>query len=212
MIKKVTLEEFPLFFARASTGTSFQAQIYSVKGGNNVRVRCNWRYSELTIDPDNDSEFIWNITKINDTHVSLSPHNSCISSTIYASVRDDYDWSLLTQAPNSANWITAVDRNETLEMHIGDLMISTFKGFNGKLLQKDDNITSQEGHKGYRLRSAGNNESDNTTWFLSVQNIASEGYEWSGGEVSINELRNSLTKRNISLQNNQLEELCGLIN
>ena len=56
MIKKVTLEEFPLFFTRASTGTSFQAQIYSVKGGNNVRVRCNWRYSELTIDPDDDSD------------------------------------------------------------------------------------------------------------------------------------------------------------
>lgn len=205
-MKQITIANFAAFFEKAEVGTSFSAQIFSITGGN-VRVTCNWLYSALNIDPNDGSDFIWNLSKVDDSHVSLSPLQSCISKPVYASARDDYSWYLQVQAPFSADWITAVQRDEIIEMKIGDLMLTTFKGFNDKYIKREASPTSHGGHSGYKLQSTGNNEEDDTTWFLSIEKIAVKDHEWAGGRVSLDELNSALHNRKISLQPEELNAL-----
>lgn len=210
-MKQITLKNFSAFFEQAATGTSFQAQIFSLNGGN-LRVTCNWLYSALNIDPNDTTDFYWNISKVDDSHVSLSPYNSCIGKSIFASARDDYNWYFQVQAPFSADWITAVQRDEIIEMQIGDLMMTTFKGFNGRYMKQEDSIAFQGNHAGYRVSSIGDIEDDSTTWFLSIKQLFTKDYEWIEEKISLDELKSTLNNRKISIQTEKLNTLHKMIN
>lgn len=210
-MKELTHANFAAFFEQADAGTSFRAQIISLKGGN-LRVTCNWLYSALNIDPNDASDFLWNISKVDNSHISISPVNSCITKPIYASVRDDYNWYIQVQAPFSADWITAARQDEFFGVSIGDLMITTLKGFNGKLVKRDDSVTTHQNHAGYMIRSIGDTDDDSTNWFLSVKAVSAKGYEWIGGTISLEELEAALNKRKITLQTEELQTLHKAVN
>ena len=210
-MEQISFKNFSAFLAKAEKGTAFSAQIFSIKGGG-LRVTCDWLYSALNIDPNDISGFLWEVKKIDDSHVSLSPRNTCTSKPIYASVRDDYSWNIQVQAAHSADWITAVQRNETIEMEIGDLMMATFKGFNGKYFKRDASVTSHDGYSAYKIKSVGDNEDENTTWFLSINEIYSEKHEWVGGNIEMEQLKSTLDNKNIQLEKEELEALHKVCN
>jgi hypothetical protein len=152
----------------ANPGPFMQAEIVSLTGNGKLRVSCNWLYSSLNCDPSDNSQFIWVFTKIDDQHIALSPQNSCIGQTIYASVRDDIGYLLQVQAPYSADWITAIGRDETIGLTFHDLNIAQFNGFNGAYITLNDYEDNHDGHSGYRLISNGNSFTKNAQWFIGV--------------------------------------------
>jgi hypothetical protein len=155
-------------FEAADPGPFMKAEITSLSGNGKLRVTCNWLYSSLNCDPDDNTQFIWLFTKIDDQHIALSPQNSCISQPIYASVRDDIGYLLQVQAPYSADWITAIGRDETIGFTLHDLNIAQFNGFNGSYITLNDDEDYHDGHSGYRLKSTGNSFSKDAQWFIGI--------------------------------------------
>jgi|GEM_PF-3122438 len=159
-----------LALMQASTNGPFmQAEIISLTGHGKLRVTCNWLYSSLNCDPNDNSTFLWQFNKIDDQHISLSPITSCIGKTIYASVRDDIGYLLQVQAPYSADWITAVGRDEIIGFTMHDLSIGQFNGFNGAMIALSDTPDQHDNHTGYRLRSNGNVYNKNAQWFIAIK-------------------------------------------
>lgn len=159
--------------AAATTGAVLQTELIPLSNQGKLRIYYNWLYSSLNCDPNNTSAFGWIINKLDDTHVSLSPApaNTYNDMTLYASVRDDYNWILQVQAPFSADWITAVGGDETIEMDsLGTLMVR-FKGFNGQAIAVNGQITNHDGNSGYLLQSLGASDPKTFTWFMSVTQV-----------------------------------------
>ncbi|HEY5820510.1 MAG TPA: hypothetical protein VIT20_00950 [Propionibacteriaceae bacterium] len=140
-----------------------------------LRVTYNWLYSALNCDPQDDSDFIWLLTKIDDTHISLSPRDPYAGMRLYASVRDDWDFYVQVQAPHSADWITAVGRNETLLVEGGDLMTLSLRGWNNQYLTVDPGLSGHDNHSGYRVRSAVGADHLAQTFFFGVTEILQPG-------------------------------------
>lgn len=153
----------------SDTGPFMQAEIVSLTGNGKLRVTCNWLYSSLNCDPNDNSTFLWQFSKVDEKHISLSPVNSCIGKPIYASVRDDIGYQLQVQAPYSADWITAVGRDEIISFTLHDLSIGQFNGFNGAYIALNSTADRHDDHTGYRVKSVGSSFNQNAQWFIVVR-------------------------------------------
>ena len=119
-------------FLAAGNGPLLQGELVPLNNKGKLRVSYNWLYSALNCNPNDSSPFVWTISKVDDTHISLSPRDSHSGMTLYASIRDDLSWYAQVQAPFSADWIRAVGRDEICALESQDLLIMSFKGFNGQ--------------------------------------------------------------------------------
>lgn len=191
----------------AGTGPFMQAEIVSLTGKGKLRVTCNWLYSSLNCDPNDSSQFLWQFNKLDDQHISLSPVNSCINATIYASVRGDIDYLLQVQAPYSADWITAVGGDETIAFAIHDLSIAQFNGFNGLYVAVNDAPDSHDNHTGYRVRSSGNSFNQPAQWFLTNVSNLQPQIQFSGFDGSLEALKKQVAVCSFSVDDNIYSKL-----
>ncbi len=198
-MKKIENGSVGSLLAASAPGPFMRAELISLTGSGRLRVTCNWLYSSLNCDPNDDHTFLWEFSKIDGEHISLSPVDSCIERPIYASVRDDLDDYVQVQAPFSADWITAVARDETLAFEVHDLAIGQFNGFNGNYLQLDAHIDSHGGHAGYRVRSVGTTFDAATQWYIRVHESLQAGIQFSGTDNGFDALEQQLGRGSISL-------------
>lgn len=161
-----------------------QAELVSLSSNGKLRVTYNWLYSALNCDPNDNSTFLWDINSLGGSNVSLSPDGGYGGKTLYASVRDDNKWYVQTQAPFSADWITAVGRDETISMQTHDLGILSFSGFNGKYIALNGSPTHHGGHSGYLLQSNSSNPtSKDTLWFPKISGAAAQAAQVDLGTI-----------------------------
>lgn len=183
----------------ANAGPFMQAEIVSITGKGKLRVTCNWLYSSLNCDANDSSTFLWQFNKIDDQHISLSPINSCINRTIYASVRDDIGYYLQVQAPYSADWITAVGRNEIIGFKLQGTFIAQFTGFNGKFVTLNDSAESHGNHSGFRVRSIGDTFNQNAQWFVAIRKSLQPHIQFSGAQFDFESLQQELKNCDITV-------------
>ena len=157
--------------AAAATGPLLQAELIPLSNQGKLRINYNWLYSSLNCNPNDQSTFNWTLNKLDATHVSLSPTAGYAGMTLYASVRDDINWFLQVQAPYSADWITAVGRDETIAMDAMGELIVAFKGFNGQFIAVNGQASDHDGYSGYRLQSIGASDPKTYMWFMAVSQI-----------------------------------------
>jgi hypothetical protein len=149
-----------------------QAELVSLSSKGKLRITYNWLYSALNCDPNDNSTFLWNINSLGGNIVSLSPQAGWQGMTLYASVRDDNNWIVEVQAPNSADWITQVGGDETIGIQTHDLGILGFTGFNGQYIAVNDSLTSHDDHTGYLLQSNSSDPtSKDTLWFPKISGV-----------------------------------------
>jgi hypothetical protein len=180
--------------AAADVGAVLQADLVPLVPRGRLRVTYNWLYSALNCDPNDGSRFPWVVTKLDDTHVSLSPAAQYNGMTVYASVRDDWSWYVQVQAPHSADWITGVGRDEWIGMQsVGGLVVA-LTGFNGQAIAVDANPDSHDWHTGYRVQSVGSSDPQSRLWFLGVSQVLQEGVKVTlASDVTDDVIRESLT-------------------
>lgn len=157
--------------AAASTGPVLEAVMIPLTNQGKLRVTYNWLYSALNCDPGDSSDFCWLLSKLDDTHVSLSPRDPYAGRRLYASIRDDWSWYAQVQAPFSADWITAVGRDEILGITGADLLTVSLTGFNGQYLAVNSQLSVHDGHSGFRLQSVGTGDYNARTFFLGVTKL-----------------------------------------
>jgi hypothetical protein len=154
-----------------------QAEIFSVTGHGKLRVTYNWLYSALNCDPNDNSTFLWNFYDMGNGHVAISPQNGYNNMKLFASVRDDWNWYVQVQAPHSADWITAAQRDEVIGLQMLDLGLAKLTGFNnqwiGVLDQPDGGNIRTNGkdtgsHTGYRVQSLYTSPVKETIWFIKI--------------------------------------------
>ena len=196
----------------ADNGPFLNAEIISLTGLGKLRVTCNWLYSSLNCDPNDNSTFIWQLIKLDDQHIALSPANSCISNPIYASVRDDLNYYLQVQAPFSADWIEAIMGDETITFNMHDMSIASFNGFNGGYFQINNSPDSHDTHSGYRVRSIGTSFDQSTQWFIGVKSSLQSHIEFSGYDNSIESLQQQLANCNINLSKEVMAQMAIQLN
>jgi hypothetical protein len=184
----------------AATGPFMQAEIISLSGLGKLRVTCNWLYSSLNCDPNDNSPYLWQFNKVDEQHISLSPVTSCIRVPIYASVRDDINDYMQVQAPYSADWITAVGRDEIMSFTLHDLSIADFKGFNGSYLALNNFPDSHSQHSGYRLRSVGSMFDQWSQWYISVAGALQPSLQFSGQDNTASGVAKQLTSCGIEMK------------
>jgi hypothetical protein len=210
-----------------------QAEIFSVTGLGKLRVTYNWLYSALNCDPNDNSSFIWNVYQTANNTVALSPQSAYNGMTLYASVRDDWDWYVQVQAPHSADWITAAQRDEFIGLQMLDLGLARLTGFNNQLIgvldQPDSGNIRTNGkdtgtHTGYRLRSIYGSVVKESMWFMKIvgggKGIGNIGVIVGGGvsRIAINPgslgsgLQNALQQQGVSISSQQLATLLQQIN
>lgn len=194
-------------FNAASMGSFMQAEIISLTGNGKLRVTCNWLYSSLNCDPKDNSTFLWEFSKIDNQHISLSPVNSCISNRIYASVRDDIDWYVQVQAPYSADWIVGVGRDEIIHLQFHDLSIAQLNGFNGSFITLNQNADSHGGHLGYRVRSIGTTFNEHAQWFIGIKSCLQSNINFKGINNNIESLKQQLSRHGIHLDSEVLDRI-----
>lgn len=125
----------------------------------------------LNCDPADDSDFVWTLSKQADQSVTLSPRDPYAGRTLYSSVRDDWDWCVQVQAPNSADWITAVGRNEIMNVQWGALLTLSLQAWNSQYVTVDAELSVHDAHSGYRLRAADDQRQDARTFFLGITKV-----------------------------------------
>jgi hypothetical protein len=157
--------------AAATTGPVLEAVMIPLTNQGKLRVTYNWLYSALNCDPGDSSDFYWVLSKLDDTHVSLSPRDPYAGRRLYASVRDDWDWYVQVQAPHSADWITAVGRDEILGISGADLLTISLTGFNGQYVAVNSQLSVHDWHNGFRLQSVGTSDYNARTFFLGVTKL-----------------------------------------
>ena len=166
--------------AAAATGAVLQTELIPLSNQGKLRVYYNWLYSSLNCDPNNTSAFSWVINKLDATHSWLSPApaNPIPALLVYppACVMSSY-LLLQVQAPFSADWITAVGGDETIEMDLLGTLMVRFKGFNGQAIAVNGQISNHDGNSGYRLQSLGASDPKTFTWFMSVTRILQPGLQ-----------------------------------
>jgi hypothetical protein len=138
----------------AQAGPVLEAELLPLSNQGRLRVTYNWLYSALNCTPDDASPFVWVLRKIDAQHCSLSPKDGYQGRTLYASVRDDLGYRVQVQAPYSADWITAVGRDEVLSFAPADLFMQFF-GFNGQPLTVAASPITHDGHTGCQVVSTG---------------------------------------------------------
>ncbi|MEO6700794.1 MAG: hypothetical protein ABI140_00460 [Jatrophihabitantaceae bacterium] len=157
--------------ATVTTGPILEAVLIPLTKQGKLRVTYNWLYSALNCDPNDDSDFVWVLDKLDDTHVSLSPRDPYAGRKLYTSIRDDWDWYAEVQAAHSGDWITAVGRDEILAITGADLLTISLQGFNGQYVAVDSQLSVHDWHSGFRLRSVGTNDYNARTFFMGVTRL-----------------------------------------
>jgi hypothetical protein len=197
----------------AAAGDVLTTELISLTNKGKLRIHYNWLYSALNCDPGDTSTFAWVIAKIDDTQVSLSPRDGYRGMTLYASVRDDWSWYVQVQAPHSADWITAVGRDEKMVMaEPSGLLTMTLTGFNGQLIAVDDSVSSHQGLSGYRLRSIGSSDAHAYTWFLGVQQVLQEGLAIPlAREVTTEHIHESLAAAGLACRDHDVQNIQRLL-
>lgn len=198
-----------------------QAEIFSVAGYGKLRITYNWLYSALNCDPNDASPFVWNFYQVDSQRIALSPQNSFNGMQLYASVRDDWDWYVQAQAPNSADWIRAAQRDEFIGWQLLDMSMAKFTGFNGQFIGANNyedfgdirtNGVNTGTHQGYRIRSSiYPTATEQCFWFLKVVNSGSSGIS----RIAINNsdlasgIQSVLQGQGVSVS---VDSLSGLVN
>ncbi|GAB3829220.1 hypothetical protein [Hymenobacter jeollabukensis] len=165
---------FSSFLQAAQAGPVAEAELLPLSNQGRLRVTYNWLYSALNCDPNDNSTFLWVVYKLDNGHVALSPKGGYGGRTLYASVRDDWNYYVQTQAPHSADWITAIGRDEILTLSQPDLFVR-LQGFNGLYLSVNANMDAQGNHSGYRVMSSAPQWGPASTWFLRPVNSLQAG-------------------------------------
>lgn len=155
----------------AANGPLLEAVLIPLTNQGKLRVTYNWLYSALNCDPNDQSDFVWVLNKLDDTHVSMSPKVPYAGRTLYTSVRDDWSWYLQVQAPFSADWITAVGRNEQLAINGADLLIISLQGWNNQYVAVNSQLSQHDNHSGYRLQSIGSSDSNARSFFVGITQV-----------------------------------------
>lgn len=158
-------------FAKADAGPMFTATLTPLVNKGNVMIHYEWLYSVLCCTPEQGGNFLWNINKLNNNQVSLSPTSPYQGRTLYASVRPDYSYYVQVQAPFSADWITAVGADEEIGFEPQELTIACFKGLNNLYINVEPTLTSHDGNSGYKIRSYGTVIDDSNKWFMGIQQL-----------------------------------------
>ncbi len=213
-MKDITPEAFPSFYKSAKKGTSFRAQIFSLTGGN-VRINFKDKHPKWYIDPKDDSDFFFNFSIIGPKQVSISPLLSGTNKPVYSSVREDYKWQVHVKNPTTSKWITQVNYKESIEMYTEDLMMTTFKGFNSELIQRQHDLIISHRKKSPNKMVPNFNfqePDENSTWFLSIAKGKSTSKRSIEKSLTENELRSVLKKRNLKLSSKEFEALLHTIN
>jgi hypothetical protein len=161
----------------AATGPVAEGVLIPLSQQGKLRVTYDWLYSALNCDPSDESDFLWVLTKRDDQHVVLSPRDQHIGKTLYASVRDDWNWFVQVQAPHSADWITAVGRNEILAFEGGELLTLSLRGWNGQYVTVNQAPSDHDWHSGYRLQSITGGDPAARTFFLGVSRLLQPGLD-----------------------------------
>lgn len=172
----VTLTSARDLLTVAQDGPLMEAEILPLTGQGKLRVTYDWLYSALNCDPSDSSSFVWRISRVDAEHIALSPRDPHQGMTLYASVRDDWDWYVEVQAAHSADWIRAIGRDETIGFETKDLLIVALKGFNDQYIAVDSQISDHAPHAGFRLRSAGTENPKARLWFLAVRATLQPGF------------------------------------
>lgn len=157
--------------AAADPGPVLKGQLYPLNDIGKLRVTYNWLYSAVNCDPGNTSDFVWVINKTASGNVSLSPADQHAGMTLYASVRPDWSYTVQMQAPNSADWITAVGADEELTLGDEGMLIITLKGLNGSYLEADASSTTHDGTSGYLFHSSAAQPGPASKFFLAVTEV-----------------------------------------
>lgn len=199
------------FIQAANTGALMEAEIISLTGLGKLRVTCNWLYSSLNCDPNDNSPAIWQFNKIDNDTISLSPKNSCINQPIFASIRPDIEYYVEVQAPYSADWITAVGSDERIVLSIYDLSIGVF-GQGSSYIRLNDtpdtyDTSGGQSHTGYRVRCLSEPISKSCQWFIGVQNSLQSEIQFSGMDNSRKALERQLLNCKINLDNEVMERV-----
>ena len=161
----------------AAVGDVAAAVLVPLSGQGKLRVTYNWLYSALNCDPLDVSDFVWLLSKVDEHHISLSPRDGYAGKHLYSSVRDDWDWYVQVQAPYSADWITAVGRNEILLVEGDDLLTISLRGWNSEYLTVNTAISAHDDHSGYRLRSVSGGDHKARTFFLGITELLQPGLD-----------------------------------
>lgn len=154
--------------ATAAVGDVAEAVLIPLSKQGKLRVTYNWLYSALNCDPNDGSDFVWRLTKLDADHLALSPRDPYRGMQLYASVRDDWSWYVQVQAPYSADWITAIGRNEIIAVQGSDLLTISLQGWNGQYLSVNTTITGHDDHAGFKLQSQNPVDANSRTFFLGV--------------------------------------------
>ena len=162
-------------WSSAALGNIAAAVLIPLSKQGKLRVTYDWLYSALNCDPSDDSDFIWLLTKVDDQHIALSPRDQHQGRQLYASVRDDWSWYVQVQAPHSADWITAVGRDEILTVEGGDLLAISLRGFNNQYLTVNSQPSPHDWHTGFRLQSQSTDDRNAHTFFLGVTQVLQDG-------------------------------------
>ncbi|MEW6603098.1 MAG: hypothetical protein AB1351_00230 [Thermoproteota archaeon] len=186
----------------------FEAELSSIVGRGKLRITYNWLYSALNCDPNDNSSFTWVFIKRDDGKIVISPKNGYLGKTLYASVRDDWGWYVQVQAPNSADWITAVGRDEILEIAGTGILSIALKGFNGRFIAVNQTADNHGGHAGYRLRSVDNMLVDDCGFVASNVNVLQPGITFlEGYTVKEDDISAVLDAYGLTLTNDEITEL-----
>ncbi|HEU5003917.1 MAG TPA: hypothetical protein VFW71_14235 [Actinomycetota bacterium] len=159
----------------AEAGPLLTAELLPLNNKGKLRVTYNWLYSALNCDPGDATRFSWTLTKLDQTQVSLSPTDQYRGMTLFASVRDDWDWFVQVQAPRSADWIKAVGGDERITLVGDDLLIVGLQGFNNQAIAVDAALSVHDNHSGYRLRSVGSADPKSRLFFVGVTQVLQVG-------------------------------------
>lgn len=155
----------------AAVGDVAEAVLIPLSQQGKLRVTYNWLYSALNCDPNDNSDFVWVLTKLDAQHVSLSPRDQYRGMRLYASVRDDWSWFVQVQAPHSADWIRAVGRNEIMAVEGSDLLTISLRGWNNQYITVNSARSDHDGHSGYRLQSIDGGDRNARTFFLGITTL-----------------------------------------
>lgn len=195
------------FINAATNGPLMKAEIVALNGNGKLRTTCNWLYSALNCNPDDNCTFEWQFNKIDDTHISLSPVSSCIGQTIYASIRPDYNYRVQVQAPFSADWITAVGGDEIIGFTLHDLSIGQLNGLNGKYISVDNTLTSHSGYSSYLVASNQSSFDTNARWFIKVSASLQPNLVFEGQDTSKETIKKQMQALNIPFDANLLNKI-----
>ncbi len=155
----------------AAVGDVAEAVLIPLSKQGKLRVTYDWLYSALNCDPNDNSDFIWILTKVDANHVALSPKDPHNGHQLYASVRDDWSWFVQVQAPHSADWITAIGRNEIMLVEGADLLTISLKGWNNQYVTVNTDLSAHDWHAGFRLQSIDGGDKNARTFFLGVTQL-----------------------------------------